>query len=162
MHYVIQPEPGRKGRIAKPWFRASTQSWYVTLDGRQVCLGRDQSEAQTAFNEIMKKLRRRPRKIAFSLRQGRKPEYIYFIQDVETKNIKIGITYYPKKRLASLQSGNANELVLLGAIRGLPGDEMALLAEFKDLLIRGEWFRFDPHIISVMDELLEEYEPYRE
>lgn len=39
---------------------------------------------------------------------------------------------------------------------------MALLAEFKDLLIRGEWFRFDPHIISVMDELLEEYEPYRE
>jgi hypothetical protein len=40
-------------RKAKPWFRKSTRSWYVQVDGRQVPLGRDKQEAQRKYHSLM-------------------------------------------------------------------------------------------------------------
>lgn len=40
-------------REAKPWFRKSTRSWYVQLDGRQVPLGKDKQEAKQKYHQLM-------------------------------------------------------------------------------------------------------------
>jgi integrase len=43
----------RKGRIPRPWHRATTDSWFVTLDGKQVPLGKSKREAWAEFHRIM-------------------------------------------------------------------------------------------------------------
>ena len=40
-------------RQAKPWFRKSTKTWYVQLDGRQVPLGKDKEQANRKYHELM-------------------------------------------------------------------------------------------------------------
>ncbi len=155
-----------RGRAPKPWYRASTNSWYVMMGGRQIALGRDQTLAQEKFHRLRESLGFKenpsPRKIRLPTKKKHSiTTFIYFVQDVETKNIKIGITESPKQRLGTLQSGNANELILLGAIRGLPGDEFDLHRKFSEFRIRGEWFRYDQSIIDMMDHLIENYEPFR-
>ncbi len=40
-------------RKPKPWFRKSTKSWYVQIDGVQVPLGRDKEEAQQKYHRLM-------------------------------------------------------------------------------------------------------------
>lgn len=40
-------------RQAKPWFRKSTKTWYVQLDGRQVPLGKDKEEAHRKYHQLM-------------------------------------------------------------------------------------------------------------
>ena len=40
-------------RTSKPWFRKSTRSWYVQIDGVQVPLGRDKDEAQQKYHRLM-------------------------------------------------------------------------------------------------------------
>ncbi len=42
-----------RGRIPRPWYRASTRSWFVSLDGRQVPLGKTKREAHAEFNRLM-------------------------------------------------------------------------------------------------------------
>ncbi len=43
----------KRGRIPRPWHRAGTDSWYVTLDGRQILLGKTKREAHAEFARIM-------------------------------------------------------------------------------------------------------------
>ena len=40
-------------RVPKPWYRKSTRSWFVQLDGRQVPLGRDKQEAHRKYHSLM-------------------------------------------------------------------------------------------------------------
>jgi integrase len=40
-------------RQPKPWFRKSTKTWYVQLDGRQVPLGKDKEEALRKYHQLM-------------------------------------------------------------------------------------------------------------
>ncbi|MBN2024266.1 MAG: phage integrase SAM-like domain-containing protein [Pirellulales bacterium] len=40
-------------RQPKPWFRKSTKTWYIQLDGRQVPLGKDKEEAHRKFHQLM-------------------------------------------------------------------------------------------------------------
>lgn len=42
-----------RGRIPRPWLRASTGRWMVTLDGRQVDLGSDKRAAHAEFARLM-------------------------------------------------------------------------------------------------------------
>ncbi|WP_461507056.1 tyrosine-type recombinase/integrase [Rhodopirellula baltica] len=37
----------------KPFFRKQTQSWYCSMDGRQIRLGKDKTAAETKFHELM-------------------------------------------------------------------------------------------------------------
>jgi hypothetical protein len=39
-------------RVAKPWFRKSTKTWHVTLDGKLVYLGKDEAKALEKFKRI--------------------------------------------------------------------------------------------------------------
>lgn len=43
----------RRGRRPEPWFREQTGTWYVTLGGRQVPLGRDEAAAYDEFYRLM-------------------------------------------------------------------------------------------------------------
>jgi integrase len=40
-------------RVPKPWFRKSTRSWFVQIDGRQVPLGRDKEDAHRKYHSLM-------------------------------------------------------------------------------------------------------------
>lgn len=41
------------GRPAKPFFRKQTKSWYCSIDGRQISLGKDKPGAFEKFHELM-------------------------------------------------------------------------------------------------------------
>lgn len=43
----------KRGRIPKPWPRKSTGTWYVTLDGKQIPLGKTKREATAEFARVM-------------------------------------------------------------------------------------------------------------
>ncbi len=42
-----------RGRIPRPWYRTSTDSWYVNLDGRRISLGKTKREAHAEFARLM-------------------------------------------------------------------------------------------------------------
>lgn len=67
---------------------------------------------------------------------------IYFIQDTGTGYHKIGYTSSKSAngRLGSCQTGNPNELVLIGTIEGSQEYEAELHKEYYNKNIRNEWF----------------------
>src|SRR4051794_37171235 len=40
-------------RLPAPWFRRSTKTWYVRLNGRQIRLGKSKAEAHQRFAELV-------------------------------------------------------------------------------------------------------------
>jgi integrase len=42
-----------RGRIPRPWYRVGTQSWYTTIDGQQVLLGKQKRAAHAEFARLM-------------------------------------------------------------------------------------------------------------
>ena len=70
-----------------------------------------------------------------------RPGSVYFIQAKSSGRIKIGYTEWnPTARLGALQTGSADELVLLGAIPGTMKTEREIHRRFASALISGEWF----------------------
>jgi hypothetical protein len=67
-------------------------------------------------------------------------ERVYFIKDLVTGNIKIGKAINPAKRLKSLQTGNANKLVIVTTQVGGEELENELHRRFATSHISGEWF----------------------
>ena len=85
--------------------------------------------------------------------------FVYFIQEEESGNIKIGFSEkHPKGRLKDFQTGNSNKLTLLGYIEGTYKDESKLHNEFFKERIRkdNEWFKSSPKLKDRIKELLEE------
>lgn len=79
---------------------------------------------------------------------------IYFIRAVNSWSIKIGVSSDPKKRLASLQTGSAEPLELLGTIPGDLAEEKRLHSQFARFRIGGEWFRGDDELLIEITRLL--------
>lgn len=75
---------------------------------------------------------------------------LYFIQAQVTGLIKIGIALKPRERLAALQIGSPDKLVLLGVVRqpGARAVERALHAAMKEHRSHGEWFRPAPALLQ--------------
>jgi hypothetical protein len=69
--------------------------------------------------------------------------YIYFIQDGEGGNIKIGFSHNPSERIKQLQTGNGNILIPLLIQEGNEKKEESYHEIFKDHHLHGEWFK--PH-----------------
>lgn len=71
--------------------------------------------------------------------------YVYVIEEVDTGNIKLGISKHPERRLKQLQTGNSSELRLLGVKKAHNRykDEKALHETNSDKHIIGEWFSND-------------------
>ena len=73
--------------------------------------------------------------------------FLYCIAD-NNGSVKFGFSKDPNRRVRSLQTGSADELVLLETI-SVPEDsvrqyERLLHSEFAHLRSRGEWFRITP------------------
>lgn len=140
-----------RGPKPRPWYRKSVDAWYVTLNGRQVALGRDRRNAHLKFNKLMRELGREAGKPR-GAPQGNSS--VYFIRDGEKACIKIGVSVEPRHRRGSLQTGHPGELVLLGTIPGIRADEQELQYRFRDLRVRGEWYRETPELLSAINEML--------
>lgn len=80
-----------------------------------------------------------------------KPGTIYFIECGEF--IKIGFTYSLDQRIRAMQSSNPFDLKILHKMRGTIGREAEILAKFKDLRHRGEWFRKTPELLAFIEKL---------
>src|SRR3954470_2408881 len=79
--------------------------------------------------------------------------WIYFIQAGTDGPVKIGITRNPRRRLASLQQANAEELRVLGLYRCYRLEERQLHDELAPACIRGEWFEPTPSVLSLAASL---------
>lgn len=76
---------------------------------------------------------------------------IYFIQAGDANGpIKIGIAKHPEGRRRELQVGSHVPLTIVRLIDGNREDERALHRLFESLWLRGEWFGFDPRMLTVM------------
>ena len=73
---------------------------------------------------------------------------IYFIKNVVNGQIKIGFADSPNKRLADLQTGSTDKLVLIRAIDGDKTTEADLHAKFAVHRLQGEWFSPAEEIIQ--------------
>lgn len=74
--------------------------------------------------------------------------FVYFIQGENGGAIKIGYTYNIDQRIASLQTGYPDKLLVLADI---PGDEVVeseLHKIFSEYKLRGEWFKPSDELIS--------------
>lgn len=75
---------------------------------------------------------------------------IYFIQAGSDGPVKIGYTASPANRAAALQTNHYSELTVLREIPGNKNTERWLHAHFKMLKVRGEWFKYDPTMLTIM------------
>jgi hypothetical protein len=68
------------------------------------------------------------------------PKFVYFIQVGQSGPIKIGSSFNPAGRLASLQGGHHDELHLIGVAEGGEAAERELHTKLADFHISREWF----------------------
>ncbi len=71
---------------------------------------------------------------------------VYFVGASKTGPVKVGFTTdrSAESRLAQLQTGSHEELVILGTIEGGPAVERAIHNVLSVHLVRGEWFEREP------------------
>jgi hypothetical protein len=80
---------------------------------------------------------------------------VYCIQNVVTKNVKVGYSDGPPDRLPNLQVGNEAELVVIATMPGGVIEEKEIHRRLGDRLMRGEWFRTDPTFLKRIKRLFE-------
>lgn len=68
---------------------------------------------------------------------------IYFIQGAVTRLVKVGRANCVASRMADLQQGSPDELILLWAYLAPPTHETQLHWWFASSSVRGEWFTLD-------------------
>lgn len=69
-----------------------------------------------------------------------KQGYIYFLQNVDTRNIKIGHALNVDRRIRDLQTGNEADLILLKKVPGSYSYETIVKRKFQAYRIKREWF----------------------
>jgi len=84
-------------------------------------------------------------------------DLIYFIQDEDTKYIKIGHSRNLRKRLTSMQTGSSSELKLLAWEDASNIGEKQLHSIFSNCRVRGEWFKPTVALLTYINELLNKY-----
>jgi Meiotically Up-regulated Gene 113 (MUG113) protein len=79
---------------------------------------------------------------------------IYFVHDSVSAAVKIGHAADAGKRLLGLQTGNPNELVLLGTLPGDRPQERQLHQRFAEHHRRGEWFHAPEAVLATIRRML--------
>lgn len=74
---------------------------------------------------------------------------IYFVQAGTDGPVKIGYSAATVLRLINLQASHHEELVVLRELPGNKNTERWLHQHFKTSKIRGEWFRYEPAMLTV-------------
>ena len=77
---------------------------------------------------------------------------VYFIQEENNGNIKIGSSNDPYKRLGSLQTGNSKKLKLIKIIKGGKEVESRLHHKFRKDKKTGEWFFPSEELLKFINE----------
>lgn len=77
---------------------------------------------------------------------------VYFITD--KKNIKIGYSKNPNKRIKQLNTGNAKKLILIGYVNGDKNKEKELHCQFSQDRLNGEWFSPSNEILDFINDNL--------
>lgn len=86
--------------------------------------------------------------------------FVYFVQMGRAGPIKIGYSTNPAARIASMQTSNARELVLIGSIPGDTAVERAIHRELSAYRLRGEWWRPEPAVMRYVRKLLRHGSPW--
>lgn len=82
------------------------------------------------------------------------PALVYFVRPIGAAGpVKIGCTTRPMKRLHELMHWSPAPLELAAAFAGTVVDEERLHAHFADLRSHAEWFRADPRIDAVIEDI---------
>lgn len=74
---------------------------------------------------------------------------VYIIQPGDYPVVKIGVSVDVKRRLAWFASAHWVDFKIIHTIEGGVGEERWLHRRFAERLIRGEWFNFDPAMLTV-------------
>ena len=77
--------------------------------------------------------------------------WVYFIQAERSAAIKIGFATDVSKRIAQLQTGTHEALVLIGLLPGTVRDEKALHRRFCHYRIRSEWFEPSGELLDFIE-----------
>lgn len=72
---------------------------------------------------------------------GMRGPYMYFVEGATTGLVKIGFAAHVGERVASLQTGCAEELRLVAAVSGTKAIEREAHKIFVGFRVIGEWFR---------------------
>lgn len=80
-------------------------------------------------------------------------DVVYFVQDGVSKKIKIGYSSNFKRRYRDLCSSNANDLFVLGVIRGSEEKEREIHSQFSHHRSHGEWFHPTEQILQFIKEV---------
>jgi hypothetical protein len=78
---------------------------------------------------------------------------VYFIHAPETGLLKIGFAKDPLQRLMKAQVDSPTRLILVAVEEGDAVVEAARHAQFADLRVRGEWFRFEGEVADFVASL---------
>lgn len=82
-----------------------------------------------------------------------KGDKVYFIQENNSKAIKIGKAVDPNTRLKQLQTGHPYELKILKVISGGYKEEKKLHKLFEKYRLAGEWFEYNDELMGYIDDL---------
>lgn len=74
---------------------------------------------------------------------------IYIIKEKTSNFCKIGYSKNVKIRLRKMQSDNPRELILLKTYEGDLNIEKRIHNKYKELHIRGDWFKFDNEMLNI-------------
>ena len=75
---------------------------------------------------------------------------IYFIQQGNNGNIKIGYSKNPKKRLIQLQTATISKLYIIGKISGNRQNEKEIHQYLFKHRLRGEWFKPVKEVLNII------------
>ena len=76
------------------------------------------------------------------------------MQNVETKDLKIGISNDSCRRQKELQNTSGRQIEILYVIPQKSNLELTLHEKFSHLRLMGEWFKYDKSIIDEFEKLL--------
>jgi len=77
--------------------------------------------------------------------------FVYFIIDRQRQVVKIGVSQFPQKRLASLQTSNPNPLELALFVTGGYPLEKSLHERYAANRLSGEWFQLTEEIVAEIE-----------
>ena len=79
---------------------------------------------------------------------------LYLMQNVEIKDLKIGISNDSCRRQKELQNTSGRQIEILYVIPQKSNLELTLHEKFSHLRLMGEWFKYDKSIIDEFEKLL--------
>lgn len=133
-------------------------NWIIRDGPRTIRTGALEHESEKALDALNDHLIATGHMVGLRSEMARRPiaagaGTIYFITcEAPDYPIKIGIATNLGKRLRGIQIGSPFRIVLLAQMPGSYFDERLLHGQFKELHLRGEWFRRGDALMQFIDE----------